>query len=688
MTVGATSEDCLTVNVWTPVTNGQKPAPVMVWFHGGAFVLGGSSLETYDPARLVAEQRVVVVSANYRLGALGFLTSTDGDGRIDANCGLLDQLLVLRWVADNIAAFGGDPGRVTIFGESAGAGSVLHLLASAQSRGLISGAIIQSPGVRQTLTADRAELVAKTFLDKLGVTPSDTSALAEVPVERILAAQAETSNELLMTIGSMPFHPAVDGKVLVETPLESAKAGRIHSVPVMAGTTAEEMRLFADPVMAQFDRATLTSILGPLLSAELARPVPAEAVDAVVGAYEDQANDGRDVFAGVATDVIMRLPLAEFLDAYTRSGAEAFAYSFTWRGAVADRDVGACHAMDLPFTFGTLDRAGWDAFTGAGVDNAAAELSAVMRAAWASFARTGIPEVTGPVSWPRYTPAERQTLVLGRNIDVVPDPLADARRRCAPVTTPARVGGVAKWAPRIMPGIGRDLSLRQELACAFRILAETGFSENLAGHITMSLPGTDHLLINPWGKWWEELSASDLCEITADGEVVDGPWDVTPAIHIHTELHRSRQDARVVVHNHPYYCTVLAAVGVLPEILHQTGSMFDGDLGFVHEYTGEIDEAELGRDLAERIGEKSVVVLANHGVIVTAPTIREAVYRSASFDRMCRLTYDTMLLGRDPLPIAPELRSGLKSSLLERGADVYWEGAVRMLLRTQPDVLD
>jgi ribulose-5-phosphate 4-epimerase/fuculose-1-phosphate aldolase len=254
--------------------------------------------------------------------------------------------------------------------------------------------------------------------------------------------------------------------------------------------------------------------------------------------------------------------------------------------------------------------------------------------------------------------------------------------------TTQRVGGVAKWAPRVMPGIGQELNARQELACAFRILAAAGFSENLAGHITMSIPGTDHLLINPWGLWWEEVTASDLCEIDSYGEVVDGPWDVTPAIHIHTELHRTRPDARVVVHNHPYYCTLLAGIGVLPEIIHQTGSMFDGDLGFVHEYNGEVDDAELGRELAERIGLRSVVVLANHGVIVTAPTIREAVYRAASFDRVCRLTYDTMLVGRSPVPIAPELRSALKSSLLERGADVFWDGAVRMLLRSEPDVLD
>jgi ribulose-5-phosphate 4-epimerase/fuculose-1-phosphate aldolase len=247
---------------------------------------------------------------------------------------------------------------------------------------------------------------------------------------------------------------------------------------------------------------------------------------------------------------------------------------------------------------------------------------------------------------------------------------------------------LAKWAPRITPPIGVELTERQELACAFRILAKDGFSENIAGHITVAQSGSDRMLVNPWGLWWDEVKASDLCVVNSDGEVLEGPWDVTPAIHIHTELHRVRPDARVVVHNHPYHVAVLAAVGVLPEIVHQTGSMFDGDLAFVREYTGEVDDAELGARLAEQIGRHSVVILANHGIIVTAPTIPEATYKSASIDRMCRLAYDVMLLGRDPLPIASGLRRGMKKSLLERGTDVYWAGEVRSLIRTRPDVLD
>ena len=271
------------------------------------------------------------------------------------------------------------------------------------------------------------------------------------------------------------------------------------------------------------------------------------------------------------------------------------------------------------------------------------------------------------------------------SVDV--DPAAAAVSGLPPIDPPARAGGAAVWSPRITPGIGRDLTPEQELACAFRILARTGFSEDIAGHITWERePGK--LLINPWGLWWDEVKGSDVCLVDYDGNVLEGKWDVTPAFHIHTELHKRRPDARVVVHNHPYYVVVLAALGVLPEIMHQQGSMFDGDLVLIDEYTGEIDDAELGGELADRIGDAKNALLVSHGIIVTAETVPEAVYRSASIDRMCRIAYDVLVSGRPHHPLGKGLVEGMKKSLLERGTQVYWDGAVRMLLREHPEVLD
>jgi ribulose-5-phosphate 4-epimerase/fuculose-1-phosphate aldolase len=199
-----------------------------------------------------------------------------------------------------------------------------------------------------------------------------------------------------------------------------------------------------------------------------------------------------------------------------------------------------------------------------------------------------------------------------------------------------RQGGRDVWSPRLLRGIGPELSDRQKLACAFRILARDGFAENISGHITWQQAGDYRMLVNPWGLWWRELSASDICTVATDGQVLDGRWDVTPAIHIHTELHRRRPDARVVIHNHPYYVCLLAAVGRLPELVHQSGTAFVDDLRFVSEYDGEVDSPELGAALATQIGDASVVILANHGVIVTGPTLEEATFRGQGAGPPCR----------------------------------------------------
>ncbi len=250
----------------------------------------------------------------------------------------------------------------------------------------------------------------------------------------------------------------------------------------------------------------------------------------------------------------------------------------------------------------------------------------------------------------------------------------------------AVAGGLQEWAPNVLPPVPY-LTPREELACAFRILAGGGFGENIAGHITMRDPEGGGLWINPWGLWWEEITAGDLCRVDHDGRVLEGRWDVTPAFHIHTELHRRRPDAAVVIHNHPYHVTVLAALGLLPEMVHQTTAMFDGDLAFVDEYTGEVATAELGAELAARIGDKSVVVLATHGVIVTGASVPEATYRAATIDRQCRLMYDVATSGR-PYRVLPEgFLAPMKRSLVERGPSYFWGGAVRQLLRREPEVL-
>lgn len=241
---------------------------------------------------------------------------------------------------------------------------------------------------------------------------------------------------------------------------------------------------------------------------------------------------------------------------------------------------------------------------------------------------------------------------------------------------------------RKVPGIGRDLTTPQALACALRILAHEGWQENLSGHITWADDTDETLWVNPWGLWWSEVKASDIMRVSLDGEVLSGPWDVTPVVFIHTELHRARPDARIVVHNHPYAATILSCLGVPPVISHQNAGLFDGELAFVDEYDGAVESAEAGRWLADQVGKASGVLLANHGAIVTGESIGAACYRAVTFERMCRFTLDALQAGRElrPLPLAS--RTALKELLQRVTPDAYWDGAVRQLLAREPDVLE
>jgi ribulose-5-phosphate 4-epimerase/fuculose-1-phosphate aldolase len=241
--------------------------------------------------------------------------------------------------------------------------------------------------------------------------------------------------------------------------------------------------------------------------------------------------------------------------------------------------------------------------------------------------------------------------------------------------------------PRAVSGIGRDLTPAQALACALRILAHEGWQENLSGHITWA---DDHgaLWVNPWGLWWSEVRARDIMRVSFDGAVLSGQWDVTPVVFIHTELHRARPDARIVVHNHPYAATVLSCLGVEPVISHQNACLFDGELAFVDEYGGAVESAEEGRWLAEQVGKATGVLLANHGAIVTAESIGAACYRAVTFERMCRFTLDALQAGRELRPLPPASRTELKALLNRVTPDAYWDGAVRQLVAREPEVLE
>jgi ribulose-5-phosphate 4-epimerase/fuculose-1-phosphate aldolase len=240
--------------------------------------------------------------------------------------------------------------------------------------------------------------------------------------------------------------------------------------------------------------------------------------------------------------------------------------------------------------------------------------------------------------------------------------------------------------PKPGPGLGKQqLGPRALLACALRICAREGWRENLSGHITMATPDGG-MWCNPWGIWWDEVKSSDIVRLDADGNVVEGKWDVTPAVFLHTELHRVRPDAAVVVHNHPYYATLLSTMNEMPRLVYQNGCIFDGELALVDEYGG-IEDAADGKWLAREVGDASGIILAHHGAIVTAPSIAEACYKAATFERLCRLTYDALAAGRTPQEIPVGARDQMKAALRQNAPRVYFDGAVRLLLKDEPDVL-
>ncbi len=399
---------CLTLNVWAPSGATAASLPVLVWLHGGSFTTGSSAMSSYDGATLAAENDVVVVSANYRVGALGFSPIAG-----QANVGLLDQLLALAWIRDNIPAFGGDPARVTVFGESAGAGSVLHLLASPRSDGLIPRAIAQSGATDLTLTADQVGEITERLRRALDGDPE------QVPAEAILTAQLKVLGEVFATIGVMPFHPSVDGDVIPARPAAALAAGASERVDLLIGTTADEMALFQDEAARALSE---DQFLHRARRALTPGRVGEDRVDALLEAYHGLPTGGLR-WSALQTDSAMWVP---FLDVAEAHRGRTFAYRFDWPAAPPLAHLGACHAIDIPFTFATFDRCGWGLFVGGGAD--ADQLSRTLRSAWAAFAATGDPSTDSLGSWPEYTTANRATMLLDRRCQLVEDPRGDVRR--------------------------------------------------------------------------------------------------------------------------------------------------------------------------------------------------------------------------------------------------------------------
>ena len=418
------SEDCLFLNVQTPaVDDGARP--VMVWIHGGGFMTGAGSIPWYDGAHLVAAGDVVVVSINYRLGVLGWLHLAELDPSLarSGNVGLLDQVAALEWVRDNIAGFGGDPADVTVFGESAGAMSIGTLLGTPAAAGLFAKAILQSGAAHNVVERDAAVEVTDRVLDALGT--RDLAELRAVPAARLLEVQAEVAASLTKERASssagaglgLPFGPVLDGDVLPRPPMDAVADGSAADVAVLAGTTAEEWRLFGLMLRSVEDETTILRRLGRMV----------EDPHTIAAAYRQARADADhdDRWTAILTDRIFRIPAIRLAEAQAvHQPDHTFMYLFEWASTSFDGKLGSCHALEIPFVFDNLDKGGVELFTGPGAPQ---ELAVAMRDAWLAFARTGDPSHDGIPAWPAYSTDARATMHFGDPVHLEHDPAAEER---------------------------------------------------------------------------------------------------------------------------------------------------------------------------------------------------------------------------------------------------------------------
>ncbi len=378
------SEDCLYLNVTAPA--GAQDRPVLVWLHGGGYQTGSGPHMAGDGSSFARSHGLVVVTVNYRLGALGFL-AVDGEEQTGA-LGLHDQIAALRWVRDNIAAFGGDPGQVTVYGVSAGAKSVANLLASPLTRGLIRRAASSSGGADHVATPGQAAAVARRFFRELGTGPAR---IREVSAAEILAAQAAIGNGLR---SAWVWRPAIDGLALTARPLDAIAAGAAAGIPLLAQHCVNEAELYQLAAPDAADQA------GPVLESYFGAAGRDEILAAYRAARPELAGDATGLGVEIMTDERYAVPTTRLADAQS---PHAPVWRSRYDGPLTGLPATIAPAGAVPAFHGSDGGAIWTGGRG---------LAGQLHDAWAAFTATGVPAAAGLPHWPAYTPAERATMIF------------------------------------------------------------------------------------------------------------------------------------------------------------------------------------------------------------------------------------------------------------------------------------
>jgi len=423
------SEDCLSLNLFTPGPDTKK-RPVFVWIHGGGFTNGTGSQSAYDGTLLSKKGDIVVVSLNYRLGALGFLALPclqDRDGGTLGNLGLMDQVAALRWISTNIERFGGDPSQVTIAGESAGATSVAALMAVPEARPLFARAILQSGHGGNTSYPEAMLETGERFMHEAGLAASDLGGLMKLPAPEILAAQERLSAKNPDGDWCMTFQPVVDGAFMETMPDEALRAGHLAGKAILAGTNLDEMKLFMldDEKSFHLDEAGLLRRLDRILQSPGFRN--RDWSGPVLERYRAAMPEASipDLWWAMETDRRMRVPLLRMLEAAEGHLTNTFSFLFTWPSVAFGGIAGSCHSVEIPFVFGTLHNDWAPGLVGEGP--AADQLCDVIQRSWLAFVKTGTPRVPELSEWEAYEAATRSTAILGAECRIENAPL-EARR--------------------------------------------------------------------------------------------------------------------------------------------------------------------------------------------------------------------------------------------------------------------
>ena len=409
-------EDCLFLNIWSPKADDRK-RPVMVWIPGGAYVTGAGSIDMYNGQHLARNGDLVVVTINYRLGALGYLDFTElvnDDLGFSANLGLRDQIAALKWVQENIEAFGGDPQNVTIFGESAGGNAVTTLLSVPSARGLFKQAIAESPAPTSVYGKESAKNFSERFLKVMELNANEIGRLKALPAEDIAHASYQLLQQTSVELpGALCFAPVVDGELLPDYPLEMVRAGAAKGIPLLIGTNRDEATLFdqMDPPLIPTNAELIDKMF------KYTDPGSKERITSAYFNYPDKAGALR-----IGRDSVFHIPSIWFAEAHSKHEKTwMYRFDYTTR-ALRLSKMGATHGSEIPYVFETFDSSLGRRITSIGPKRQALKVAERIQEHWINFAKYGNPNPPEGEVWPKYNEKNHYTMIFDKKNYMEKDP--------------------------------------------------------------------------------------------------------------------------------------------------------------------------------------------------------------------------------------------------------------------------